>query len=179
MARRPGQRRVPLSPRALAIGGWLVVILLILGIAAAVRILGGNGDGDRLQPSPSASGADTVAIVFGTTLADDRSVPAEAVTKTFHRADRFAYAVPDAAPATEAYVEVRRVGGGPIEVVQAPVEAQQVPNGPATIGFSVPASALFDAFGAGSYEMLIYLDPAGDVIATGRFTLVAEPSASP
>ena len=40
-------------------------------------------------------------------------------------------------------------GGGPVETVQAPIEAQPIPDGPALIGFTVAAAALLDACGPG------------------------------
>ena len=50
MARRPdGDDRFSLSPRARRIAGWLAALLLVLGIAAVVRFLGGNGDGTPLD----------------------------------------------------------------------------------------------------------------------------------
>ena len=180
MARRPGEPfRLNFSPRSLRIAGWLVAIVLVLGIAAAVRFLGGNGDGDELAASPSTSGVALAPIAFGTALDDQRAVVAGSAATEFTRGDTFAYAVPDAVPASVVYVEVVRVGGGPQETVQTPVEGQPLPSAPAPIGFTVPADALLDAFGAGRYEMTIYLDPAGEAIASGTFVLVeATPSAS-
>ena len=180
MARRPGEPfRLNLSPRSLRLAGWLVAIVLVLGIAATVRILGGNGDGE-VATSPSPSGTALAAIAFGTALDEARAVVGGSETTSFTRGETFAYAVPDAAPATVVYVEVIRVAGGPEETVQAPVEGQPIPNAPGPIGFTVPADNLLDVFGAGRYEMTIYLDPAGDPIASGTFELVeAVPSASP
>ena len=180
MARRPGEPfRLHLSPRSLRLAGWLVAIVLVLGIAAAVRFLGGNGDGDAVAASPSASGTQLPAIAFGTALGDRRAVATGSETSEFTRGQLFAYAVPDAAPATVVYVEVVRIGEGAGETVQAPVEGQSVPNAPGAIGFTVPANDLLDAFGAGRYEMTIYLDPVGDPIASGTFVLVEQaPSGS-
>jgi len=180
MARRPGEdRRLALSPRARLIGGWLVALLLVLGIAGAVRLLGGNGDGSALLASPSPTGGGPLhPIAFGTALDATRLVPADALTNRFVREDTFAYAVPDAEPASVIYVEVRRVANGSAEVVQEPVDPQEIPGAPANIGFSVPAANLLDAFGPGSFEMRIYLDPASRAIAEGAFELV-EPLSSP
>jgi len=176
MARRPGEPfRLNLSPRSLRFAGWLVAIALVLGIAAAVRILGGNGDGDEVAASPSGSGTQVAAIVFGTALDDQRAVAAGSETTEFTRGEAFAYAVPDAAPASVVYVEVVRIGGGPNETVQPPDEGQPVPNAPGAIGFTVPADNLLDVFGVGRYEMTVYLDPAGDPIASGTFELVDPP----
>jgi hypothetical protein len=161
------------------LGGWLVAVLLVLGIAGAVRFLGESADAG----SPDASGAEGPAgsphpIEFGTTLTPERLVPVEARAASFTRGDTFAYAVPDAEPAVEVFVEVRRVDGGPTALVQEAVEAQAIPDGPALIGFTVPADVLLDAWGPGAYEMGIHLAPDGPAIARGRFVLV-EPPASP
>ena len=173
MARRPGEPfRLQFSPRSLRLAGWLVAIVLVLGIAAAVRFLGGNGDGDAVAATPGGSGTQLATIAFGTALDDQRAVAAGSEASEFTRGQLFAYAVPDAAPASVVYVEVVRIGEGAGETVQAPVEGQAVPNAPGAIGFTVPADNLLDVFGSGRYEMTIYLDPAGDPIASGTFELV-------
>lgn len=180
MARRPGEGgRLALSPRARLLGGWLAALLIVLGIAGAVRLLGGNRDGAAILPSPTpATGGLLHPIVFGTALDAERLVPDDVVTSRFAPEDTFAYAVPDAEPASAVYVEVRRVAGGPAEVVQEPVDPQPIPGAPARIGFTVPAANLIDVFGPGSFEMRIYLDPASTPIAQGTFELV-EPLGSP
>lgn len=180
MARRRGpDARFDLSPRARLIGGWLVAVLLVLGIAGAVRIFGGNADGDAVLSTPTPAASVTrYAITLGTELGEDRVVPASAVTDRFVETDLFAYSVADAPPADSVYVGVRRIGGGPLETVQAATEAQAIPDGPATIGFRVPATNLFAAFGPGSYEMTIALTAEGEPIAAGTFELVATTPAS-
>lgn len=178
----PRQRgpRIDLSPRARRIGGWLAAIVVVLLIAAAVRVFGGNADGSSVLPGSSASAAASPQqIVFGTALDADRHVPATAQTDRFVPEDLFAYSVPAAAPASTVYVAVSRTAGGPLEVVQAAVDAQAIPDAPATIGFRVPAANLFDAFGPGTYEMRISIEAEGPVIAVGAFELVAVSSASP
>jgi hypothetical protein len=182
MARpRGGDRRLDLSPRARLIGGWLAALLLILVIAAAVRIFGGNADGAAPLPSASttASGAaERLAITFGTALDTQRLVDPATATARFVSGDTFAYSVSGADPASSVYVAVRRTAGGAAEVVQEAVDEQAIPGAPANIGFTVPAANLFEAFGPGTYEMFIYLDPAAEPIAAGSFELV-EPLASP
>jgi hypothetical protein len=179
MARRPGEAgRFVLSPRGRLIAGWLVAVLLILGIAGAVRLFGESDDG-AAEPTPSGDGVATVLpIVFGTELSAERVVPVAARTTTFERGMTFAYAVDGGEPAAEVYVEVERTDGGPAETVQEPVEAQAIPEGPALIGFTVPADNLIGAWGPGAYVMRIYLEPGGDPIAEGAFVL-AEAAASP
>ncbi len=180
MARRPGDGgRFRLSPRARQLAGWLAALIIVLGIAGAVRLFGESADGGAVLPSPSStSGTARLAIVFGTELTAERVVPVASRTTTFDRGSTFAYAVDGGEPADAAYVEVERTDGGPLEVVQAPIEAQAIPGAPALIGFTVPAANLLDAWGAGAYVMRIYLDPAGVAIAEGRFVLV-ETASSP
>jgi hypothetical protein len=179
MARRSGEDgRLALSPRARLIAGWVAALLLVLGIAGAVRLLGESGDEGAVIPSPSGDGASSVLpIVFGTALTTERVVPVETRTATFERGTTFAYAVDGGDPAATIYVEVERTDGGPLEIVQEPVEAQNIPDGPALIGFTVPTANLLDAWGSGAYVMRIYLEPDGEPIAEGGFTLVeATPS---
>jgi hypothetical protein len=183
MARRTGRdARFDLSPRARLIGGWLVAVILVLGIAGAVRLFGGNADGNAVLPTPSPAASTSVhSITFGTALGEDRIVPSSAETDRFMAEDLFAYSVAEAPPATQVFVGVRRVADGAAEVVQAATEAQVITDGPATIGFRVPAENLLIAFGAGTYEMTIALEANGAPIAVGTFELIdtAAPSASP
>jgi hypothetical protein len=181
MARRPGEPfRLDLSSRSLRLAGWLVAIVLVLGIAATFSILGGNGDGDPVADSPSSSASVLTAIAFGTALDDQRAVAPGSESTAFTRGETFAYSVSDAAPASVVYVEVVRIDRGAEETVQAPVEGQPIPGAPGPIGFTVPAANLLDVFGAGRFTMTIYLDPAGEPIAAGTFELVeAAPSSSP
>ena len=183
MARRPGgEDPFTLSPRARRIGGWIAAALLIAAIAIVFRILGGNGDGTVVAPSPSGSAGPSVpGIDFGTALDPATGqVAADARTQRFAEGDTFVYSVPPTGTVPPAvYVEVRRVGAA--EPEQAPVDDQALPN-PEVIAFSVPTADLLAVFGAGEYLMLIYADPAGDPIAQGTFELVGptvSPAASP
>jgi hypothetical protein len=177
MARRPGEGgRLALSPRALQIGGWVAALLLVLGIAGAVRLLGDSGDGATTEPSQSAGTGELLPIVFGTALSAEGVIPVDVRTTRFGRSATFAYAVDGGEPASAVHVEVERLDGGPVETVQ-PASVQRIANGPGLIGFTVPAAALLDAWGPGSYVMRIYLDPQASPIAEGRFVLVeADPS---
>jgi hypothetical protein len=179
MARPRGRdARLDLSPRARLIAGWLAAIVLVLLIAGAVRLFGGNADGTAVIPSASAASASPLPITFGTALGDDRLVPGDRSTKRFVIDDLFAYSVADAEPASTVYVGVRRTAGGTPEQVQAAIEGQAIPGAPGVIGFSVPAVNLFDAFGPGTYEMHIALEAEGPPIAVGTFELIA-PDTSP
>ncbi len=167
-----------LSPRARLIAGWVAALLLVLGIAGAVRLLGESGEG-AVVSSPSSDAAATILpIVFGTELTAERVIPVEARTTSFAPETTFAYAVDGGEPAEAVYVEVERTDGGPLETVQEPVEAQQIPGAPALIGFTVPTANLLDAWGPGAYVMRIYLEPDGEPIAEGAFVLL-EASTSP
>lgn len=178
MARRPGSEgALELSPRARRIGGWIAAALLLGVFALAFRLLGGNGDGTVTTPSPSGAIAGLAPIRFGTAL-DPASgeVAADGETDRFTSGDTFAYSVePTATVPAAVYVEVRRTSGGPTEVTQSPTDPQ--PLGDArVIAFTVPAEALLDAFGPGSYTMLIYAEADGGPLAEGRFELIEVPS---
>lgn len=180
MARRPGEAgRLHLSPRARQLAGWLAALVLVLGIAGAVRLFGESADEGAVAPTPSGGSASMLPIVFGTELTAERVVPVESRTTSFEREMTFAYAVDGGEPADAIYVEVQRTDGGPIETVQEPLEAQAIPDAPALIGFTVPAANLLDAWGPGAYLMRIYLDPARAPIAEGRFVLVEADSSPP
>lgn len=186
MARRPdGERRFRLTGRQRLIAGWLAAIAVILLIALAVRVLGGDGDGTPVVPSASASQTSGPATIdFGTTLEPTTGqVLASSRVDRFAEGDTFAYSVPNAgqAPST-VYVEVERVGGGVAGIVQdagLPEGVQTVPEGRSGVGFSVPAANLLEVFGPGEYVMRIHTDPAAEPLAEGRFTLVGGPSESP
>ena len=186
MARRPGDdERFSLSPRAKRIGGWLAALLLVVGIAVVLNVLGGNGDGAPIGTSPSGSGSPTAAaeIAFGTALDPASGQVAEASrTDRFVAGDIFSYSVaPDGPVPPSVYVEVRRRSGTTKEILQEPVDAQPLPD-PNVIAFRVPTDDLFEVFGPGTYLMLIYAEPTGDPIAEGTFELVAadaSPSPSP
>ena len=176
MARRPGEEgsALSLSPRARRLGGWVVAILLVAGIAIVVGLLGGDAEEPGVGASPSGSGsAGTAPIAFGTALDPATGeVAAESQTERFTAGDTFVYSVAGAEPPAAVYVEVRRTGGGAVEIVQAPVDAQTLPD-PSVIAFSVPADDLLGVFGPGEYLMLIYADPEADAIAEGSFLLSA------
>jgi hypothetical protein len=184
MARRPdGSGRFTLTPRSRRIAGWVAALAIVGGIALFVRFLGGDADGTAVVPSPSSSPApgETAAIRFGTRLDPATGeVAADAETDRFVASDRFAYSFRPAVPPPETvWVEVRRGADGAGKAVQEP-SPQSLAAGAPVIGFEVDASALFEDFGSGPFEMRIYLAPDGDAVASGSFELVATvPSASP
>lgn len=184
MARPPGARPAfDLSPGQRRIAGWLAAALLIAVVALLFRLLGGNGDGTVVNPGPSSSAGPAPTIRFGTALDPATGAVADgAETERFGAGDPFAYSLAVAGAAPRAvFVEVRRIGGGPIETVQDPIDAQGLPD-PRIIAFTVAADALLAAFGPGRYEMLIYEDPTAEPLGGGRFELVGvtlSPAASP
>jgi hypothetical protein len=189
MARPPGGVDAPfnLSPRALRIAGWLVAAFLIVGIAVVVGLLGGDADETGVgRPSASASGgaATGSTITFGTSIDQATGeVAEEARTDRFTAGDTFAYSttVPGTAP-DPVYVEVRRTGGGSVEIVQAALDGMQPLEYPPAVAFDVPADDLFEVFGPGEYLMLIYADPEDEPLAEGPFVLIGaavSPSVSP
>lgn len=186
MARRPGDdgsAALNLPPRALRIGGWVVAILLIAGIAVVVGLLGGDADSGPLGASPSASGgAATTTIAFGTSIDQATGEVAEgARTDRFTAGDNFAYSVAVSGTAPDpVFVEVRRTGGGAAEIVQAAADGRQPLEYAPALAFDVPADDLFEVFGPGEYLMLIYADSeGGEPIAEGSFVLVAALVVSP
>ena len=182
MARPRGDRSrsLDLSPRARTLAGWVVALLLVLGIAVIVGLVGGDDGAPAAgaQPSASVPEATPAAITFGTALAPDGSVAADAVTDRFEPSDTFAYSVAATVPPSAvAYVEVVRIGGGPQEPVQTPA-GQPIPEGRTVVGFQVPVQALLTDFGPGEYVMRIYLEPGEAPIGEGRFVLLPVPAAS-
>ena len=186
MAHRPAaDGRVTLSPRSRRIGGWLVAMLLVVGIAVVLRVLGGNGDGAPVGalPSGSASASTATEIDFGTALDPTSGQVADAArSERFVAGDIFSYSVaPAGAVPPAVYVEVRRTSGGTEEILQEPVDPQPLPD-PNVIAFRVPTDDLLAVFGPGTYLMLIYAEPGGEPIAEGTFELVSadtSPSPSP
>lgn len=183
MARRPGfDRRFSLSPRERRILGWVVAVVLVIGIAVVVGLLGGEADGAPAGAggSPSASAGTALEIAFGTAIDPATGeVAVDARSNRFASPDAFAYSVrpASAVPAT-IYVEVERTGGGTPEVVQGAANDwdQTVASGSTTIAFTVPAANLLRDFGPGDYRMRIFYDPAGTApIAEGAFILVGDP----
>lgn len=170
------------------LAGWVVAALIVLGIAAAVGILGSQADGigGDVGPSPSTPvAADAAPIAFGTAF-DSVTGEVDEATRTdrFAAGDRFAYSArPGVALPTTIFVEVLRLedDGTLGEAVQPP-SPQPLPAGAEVLAFSVDAQALLDAFGAGSFLMRIYADADARAapIAEGEFALVTPgPSFAP
>jgi hypothetical protein len=158
-----------------AVIGWaaavavLVVLAFVVGGPAAEQgLLGGT-------PAPSA--APPLTIRFGQGL-DPQTNRATPRTRRFRSGDPFAYSVTLAQrPGTrDILVEVTRLDGGRRVVVQEP-SLQHIQPQARTFAFQVETDDLLEAWGAGDYEMRIFLGPGSDPIAIGRFTLIATPGA--
>ncbi len=175
MARRAVRdRRLVLSPQARTAAGWLVAAGLLVGVAVAFRLLGGDGAGTAIDPRSSASpGEDALQIAFGTRLdATTGEVADDARVGRFAAGDTFVYSVRTAEPPPRTvYVEVRRLGAD--GTVVQPAATLRLAEDAAVIAYSVPAANLVAEFGAGRYLMLILAEPAADPLARGEFELVA------
>ena len=182
MARRRGEDgRLQLTPEQLRWAGWIAAVVLIVGIALVVRLLGGNGDGTAVDPEASPSPTSgPAAIAFGTALDPATgTVAADAATSTFAAGQTFAYSLdPGGRLPSAIYVGVTRTAGDAPAVVQSAAEEgeQTLAEDATTIAFDVPVDVLLDAFGPGVYEMAIYLDPTEAPIGIGTFTLAAPAS---
>ncbi len=185
MARRPdGGSRFEVSPRGRRIAGWVAALVIVGIIALTVRFLGGNADGTSVvsSPTPSATlGGPAASIRFGTALDPETHEVAEgAEAERFVATDTFAYSFrPATAPPETVWVEVRRGADGAGDPVQE-AAAHQLAADALVVVFEVPATALFEDFGTGPFQMRIFLSPDGAPVASGAFELVPiAPSTSP
>jgi hypothetical protein len=152
-----------------AAGAVLVALAFVVGRPAAEQgVLGGTPSPN--QPSP-------LPIRFGQALDPDTN-RAIKLTRRFRSGDRFAYSVTLAtAPrTTDILVEITRIEAGSRTVVQ-PRSVQHILPKVRTFAFAVRTDDLLAAWGAGSYEMRIFLRDTDDPLAFGRFRLIATPSA--
>ena len=153
--------------------GWAAAAVVLVGLAVVVgrpaaeqELLGGSG------PSPSA--ATPRPIAFGATI-DQASGRVVGRTGRFGPGDGFAYAAsfPEPLAAGSVLVEVVRLDDGGSAVVQPPLAQDVFATGDA-VAVELPAERLIAAWGAGSYEMRMYLAADGPVVAIGRFRLLAD-----
>ena len=132
-----------------------------------------------LSPSLSATDTDTTntGVVPGLAL-DPDSHRAVQRTRSFHAGQTFAYSVTLTQPADspDIFVEVERLSGRPRVVQQRSI--QHITPGRRTFAFTVPADDLLAAWGAGRFEMRIYIGQGDEPVAVGRFRLVASPAPS-
>lgn len=177
MARPPdGGSRVVVPPRARSIVGWIAAVAIIGAVALFVGIIGGSPGGTAGAPSgsPSPTAGAPGAIRFGTALDPATAeVASDAETDRFVVSDTFAYSYRTAEPPPAAvWVEVRRGADGAGEPVQEPAE-HRLADDALVIAFAVPASALFEDFGTGPFQMRIYLARNETPAAVGSFELIA------
>jgi len=154
-----------------ASGAVLVVLAFVIGGPTAEQgLLGGS-------PSPS-QGPGPLLIRFGTAL-DPESNRAVQKTRRFRSGDPFAYSVTLArrTNTTDVFVEITRLEGGERVVVQERARQRILPE-LRTFAFQVRTDDLLAAWGAGDYEMRIFLKAAAAPLAIGEFTLIATPSGS-
>jgi hypothetical protein len=152
----------------LAAGALLVALAFVVGGPAAEQgVLGGTPSPSQAQPLP---------IHFGQALDPDTN-RAIRRTRRFRSGDRFAYSVTLARPpgTADILVEIRRLQGGEAAVVQ-PRSVQHILPNVRTFAFSVKADDLIVAWGAGSYEMRIFVGNGEAPLAVGRFMLIAPPA---
>lgn len=173
-ARRSTGRSLQNNPLVgwLVAGALLVVLAFIVGGPAAEQGLLGN------RSSPTASPAAGLPIRFGSALAP-RSNRAVRPVGAYYPGQEFAYSVTLREPPTTStiFVEVRRISGQPRVVQERSI--QHITAGRRTFAFTVPTDDLLAAWGAGRFEMQIFLGQESVPVATGRFRLVAAASAEP
>jgi hypothetical protein len=153
----------------LASGAVLVGLALVIGGPAAEQGVRGG--------SPSPSHAAALPIQFGTALDPDTN---RAINRTrrFRNGDPFAYSVTlgHRANTADIYVEIARLDEDSRVVVQERALQHILPE-LRTFAFRVRTDDLLAAWGAGSYEMRIFLESDDEQpLATGEFTLIASPS---
>ena len=178
-ARRPqtARRSARRSPLSAGLLGWVAAGGVLLALAF---VIGGPGAEQAVQggtPSPS-QGTAPLQIRFGTGL-DPETNRAVNRTRRFRGGDPFAYSVtlPGRANTEAIFVEVTRLEDGGRVVVQQRARQEILPE-LRTFAFQVRTEDLLAAWGAGTYEMRIFLDGGKGPLAIGQFTLIATPSGS-
>ena len=168
-ARRSTRHSLQTNPLVgwLAAGALLVVLAFVVGGPAAEQGL----LGDRSSPTPMADAA--VPVRFGLALDPETNRAVERV-RQFTAGQPFVYSVTLSEPpiASTVFVEVERLSGGTPRIVQER-SPQQITAGRRTFALVLRTDDLLAAWGAGRFEMRIFLGQEGAAIATGRFRLVA------
>jgi hypothetical protein len=169
-ARRSARRSVQKS----TLWGWLAAGILLVALAFVVG--GPAAEQGVLGGTPSPSQPSPMPIRFGQALDPDTN-RAVNQTRRFRSGDRFAYSVTLARAfgTADILVEISRLEDGGRVVVQ-PRSVQHILPNLRTFAFVVQADDLLAAWGAGSYEMRIFLPDGDEALATGRFTLIAPPA---
>lgn len=152
--------------------GWAAAAGLMVAVAFMVGRPG--QEQELLASTPPPTAPPPLEIVFGTALDPDTNVAIQR-TNRFRAGDPFAYSVtlPTAPGTDQILVEVVRLGEQR-RVVQEPSVQRILPE-PHTFAFQVRTDDLLAAWGAGEFEMRIYLNAEGSPLAIGRFTLLPPP----
>jgi hypothetical protein len=183
MGKRPGSTRPALRPTLRPMpgarggrSGWLGWLAAAIGIAAIAFVVGRAGlDVGVPFGSPLGSPAGTLPIRFGLSL--DRSSGEVGVDASrFRSGDNVAWSVRLGAPigASSVLVEVIRLDVTASVIVQAATPRPVDPNS-TVIGFIDQASTMLSAWGPGTFEMHLYREAGGKLLAAGRFTLAETP----
>ena len=170
-ARRSTRRSIQTNPLIgwLVAGALLVALAFVVGGPAAEQGLLGSQSSAR----PSADGA--LPIRFGLALDPDTNRAVQR-TRSYRPGQTFAYSVtlPQPPVSSSIFVEVERISGRARVVQEASL--QTITAGRRTFAFTVPTDDLLAAWGAGRFEMRIYLGQVSTPIAVGRFRLNAAPA---
>jgi hypothetical protein len=169
-ARRSARRSLQSS----TLWGWLAAGVLLVALAFVVG--GPAAEQGVLGGTPSPSQPSPLPIRFGQALDPDTNRAIHR-SRRFRSGDRFAYSVTVArAPGTaDIQVEISRLTEGGRTVVQ-PRSMQHILPDVRTFAFAVRADDLLSAWGAGSYEMRIFMGNGDAPLAVGQFTLIAPPT---
>ncbi len=140
------------------------LVLIAIGLASVVSDLP-----TEANPTPAAG---PLPITFGRALDPDTYLVTDA-TNRFEPGDPFAYSVnPPVHPGVpNVYVAISTFQAGSEVVLQPPSAVRLLPE-PVSFGYETTTSDLIQLFGYGRFTMKMYLDPAGEVYAQGRFEVV-------
>jgi hypothetical protein len=149
--------------------GWVAVLGLLVFVAI---IVGRPGRDAGTAAATGSPGPTLLPVAFGTAIDHDSGEAADLTTR-FRAGEPFAYSVhlPTAVGQTTVYVEVLRVTAEGLVQVQAPQAQKTLPDRP-VIAYLVTTDGLIEAFGTGDFVLRVYLDPTGDPLAAGAFTVV-------
>jgi hypothetical protein len=156
--------------------GWAAAAAAVLLVAFIAGRAG--SDVELASPTPTPTVIGPVAVVFGAALDPDTGEVIQPRTR-FAPGDPLAYSasLPAAPGVATMLLEVVRLEAAGEATVQAPTETE-IDAASRVIAFSVQAGDLLAIWGAGDYELRMYVGPGTAPDAVGRFTLVAAAEAS-
>jgi hypothetical protein len=151
-----------------AAGGTMLALAFVIGDP--------DTEGGILGGTPAPRRPAPMRIIFGTALDPDNN---RAINRTrrFRSDDHFAYSVTldQRAGTADVYVEILRLEESSRDVVQERALQHILPE-LRTFAFRVRADDLLAAWGAGNYEMRIFLRKRDAwPLAIGEFTLIGPP----